>query len=563
VIALADAPELAAEQLRAIIYYLTTLAYVDGEYHDHERRFVAQRIHKLVANHVHYRRAHESAAMRHRLIDEQTRFFQAVADDIDREVQALFDEAVLKKEGREAHVRDKLELRCFEVLRSFDAEARVHLLEICDELILADGVEHPAEKLFRTDIQRLLALSAIDDDYAADALPPLTLRVRPPTVQRARTPNDDFFTALERPYPTDAGPLRKEAAADKKLVGRVIDELGTQRERGDGKLDGIIVVDELAGQAPFLDRFVHVVPTRPDARVDMTVLGDLHGCYSCLKAAVLQCDFLGKLEAWRARPDREPEPKLVFLGDYVDRGMYSYEGVLRAALSLFLHAPEQVYLLRGNHEHYRLLRGKVAGVVSPAEAIEMHGKLLPQATLVAYKDLFEQLPSVLLFGRVVMVHAGIPRDVLLDQKYDSLGSLNDPMLRFEMAWSDPSSADHVPRELQAKTSRFAFGRRQLHRFLARMGANVLIRGHEVVESGFRTIYDDGRALLLNVFSAGGAMNDDLPPTSPYRRLSPAALTLSLSNGAIDATPWKIDYEPYVVPGGNHFYAPLPYPGLDA
>jgi hypothetical protein len=562
VIVLADAPELAAEQLRAIIYYLTTLAYVDGEYHDHERVFVATRIHKLVANHVHYQRAHEAAVTRARLIEEQTRIFQAVAEDIDREVQALFDEAVLTKEGREAHVRDKLELRCFEVLRSFDADARVHLLEICDELILADGVEHPAEKRFRQDIEKLLALSAIDDSYAAEALPPLSLRVMPATVRRARTPNDDFLSALERPYPTEAGPLRKEAALDKKLIQRAIDLLGVQRARGEGKLDGVVALDELAGREPFLDRFVYAVPPRPGARIDMTVLGDLHGCYSCLKAAVLQCDFLGKLAAWRAHPEREPEPKLVFLGDYVDRGMYSYEGVLRAALSLFVHAPEQVYLLRGNHEHYRVLRGKVAGVVSPAEAIEMHGKLLPQATMVAYKDLFEQLPSVLLFHRIVMVHAGIPRDALLDERYDGLGSLNDPLMRFEMAWSDPSSADHVPRELQAKTSRFAFGRRQLHRFLARMGANVLIRGHEVVDTGFRTIYDDGRALLLNVFSAGGALNDDLPMTSPYRRLSPAALTLALAEGKMSATPWKIDYEPYVVPGGNHFYAPLPYPGVD-
>jgi hypothetical protein len=131
-----------------------------------------------------------------------------------------------------------------------------------------------------------------------------------------------------------------------------------------------------------------------------------------------------------------------------------------------------------------------------------------------------------------------------------------------MAWSDPSIADFVPAELQARSSRFAFGRRQLHRFLARIGANTLIRGHEIVETGFRTVYDDGRALLLNIFSAGGPLNDDLPSTSPYRRLSPAALSVVVEKGKVTATPWKIDYEPYVVPGGNHFYAPLPFPTYD-
>jgi hypothetical protein len=559
-ILLADAPELATEQIRAILYYLTTLAYVDGEYHQHERDFVAERIHKLVANHIHYRKGNLPAAERAAMIAERTEHMKTVAADIEREVESLFDEAVLKKEGKDAHVREKLELRCFEILRSFDGDSRQKLLETCDELILADGIEHPAEKQFRTDIHKVLALAAIDDDHITAALPPVGLTVKPATIKKAKQKNHELFESIERPYPTDAKGLKKEAVADAKLVQKAIDALTRLRKKGHGKLDGKIVVDELTDEPPFLDRFVHWLPT-DGRRLELTVFGDLHGCYSCLKAGVLQSDFLAKLEAWKK--DRSlPEPRLVFLGDYVDRGLYSYEGVLRGVLSLFVHAPEQVHMLRGNHEHYRLLRGKVAGVVAPAEAIEMHGKLLPQATLVAYKDLFEHLPSVLLAGRLVMVHAGIPRDALTDEKYAGLADLNDPMLRFEMAWSDPSIADFVPSEMQARSSRFAFGRRQLHRFLARIGANTLIRGHEIVETGFRTVYDDGRALLLNVFSAGGEHNDDLPPTSPYRRLSPAALTIVVDKNKMLATPWRIDYEPYVVPGGNHFYAPERYPELD-
>jgi uncharacterized tellurite resistance protein B-like protein len=558
VIVLADSPELAVEQLRAIILYLTTLAWADGEYHEQERTFVYHRIQKLVAHNVHYRRRNQSAAEKAAIIEAQTYHFKKIAAELDRDVQAMFDEAVVKKEGREAHVRDKLELRCFEVLRSFDPEARRLLLESCDELILADGVEHPAEKRLRTELVKLLAVPA-EDEQAAAALPPLAIKVAPATTLTPRVANHDFFTALERPYPTDPGPLRKEAEADRKLVRQALAVLARQRKAGADQLQGKITVDEL-GRKPFLDGFVYFLP--PEKNVEVVVLGDLHGCYSCLKAALLQCDFFGKLDAWRAAPDQHPEPKLVFLGDYVDRGMYSYEGVLRCALSLLLHAPEQVYLLRGNHEHYRLLRGKVSGVVSPAEAIDVHGKLLPQTTLVAYKELFESLPSVLLWGRVVLAHAGIPRDSLLEERWIDLATFNDPGVRFEMAWSDPSSADHVPVVLQKRTSRFPFGRRQLHRFLARIGANVLVRGHEVVENGFRTMYDDGKALLLNVFSAGGANNDDLPPGAPYRRVSPAALTMRSDGQSIVATPWKIDYEPYVMAGGNCFYAPLPYPGLD-
>jgi uncharacterized tellurite resistance protein B-like protein len=553
VIVLADAPDLAAEQLRAIITYLTTLAWADGEYHAHERAFVHQRISRLVSHHVHYRRRSVPAPERQRLIDEQTARFRAVADEIDREVQALFDEAVVKKEGHDAHVLGKLELRCAEALRSFDPESRAKLLETCDELILADGVEHPAEKRFRTELERLLAL-APEDVQAEEALAPLAFAVAPAEPRVARERNHDFFRALERRYPSEAPALRKEAEADRKLVRRALAQLARQRKAGEGKLEGRFTVDELADEPPFLDGFVRWQPAAPDAPdVEVTVLGDLHGCYSCLKAAVLQADFLAKLDAWRAAPAQHAEPRLVFLGDYVDRGMYSYEGVLRAALSLFVHAPEQVVLLRGNHEHYRLLRGKVAGVVSPAEAIDVHGKLLPQTVMVAYKELFESLPSVLLWGRVLFAHAGIPRDVLLDERWIDLTTFNDGAVRFEMAWSDPANVDHVPVELQKRTSRFSFGRRQFQRFLARIGANVMIRGHEVVETGFRTVFDDGKALLCNVFSSGGPDNDDLPPQAPYRRVMPAALTLRFSAGRVTAVPWIIDYAPYCLPGGNNFY----------
>jgi len=42
----------------------------------------------------------------------------------------------------------------------------------------------------------------------------------------------------------------------------------------------------------------------------------------------------------------------VLLGDYIDRGRFSYNGVLRAVMQLFLAAPEHVFPLRGNHEYY-------------------------------------------------------------------------------------------------------------------------------------------------------------------------------------------------------------------
>ena len=57
-------------------------------------------------------------------------------------------------------------------------------------------------------------------------------------------------------------------------------------------------------------------------------------------------------------------------------------------------------------------------------------------------------------------HAGIPRDADIKAKIHDFAALNDPDLRFQMLWSDPSTADFIPEGLQAQNARFPFGREQ-------------------------------------------------------------------------------------------------------
>ena len=68
------------------------------------------------------------------------------------------------------------------------------------------------------------------------------------------------------------------------------------------------------------------------------MIGDVHGQFY---------DLYGILKKVH-RPDQENE-KLLFLGDYVDRGAYGVEIVL-LLLVLKLRYPDTIYLLRGNHE---------------------------------------------------------------------------------------------------------------------------------------------------------------------------------------------------------------------
>ena len=111
------------------------------------------------------------------------------------------------------------------------------------------------------------------------------------------------------------------------------------RDKGRGKLTGKHTLDDLAGEDLFLDGHTWACPPKPGRRYEITVLGDLHGCDSCLKAAIMQSRFLEKVQLFREDPAAHPEPKLVLLGDYIDRGIFSLNGVLRTALLLSCTAP--------------------------------------------------------------------------------------------------------------------------------------------------------------------------------------------------------------------------------
>src|SRR4029079_3745430 len=126
--------------------------------------------------------------------------------------------------------------------------------------------------------------------------------------------------------------------------------------------------------------------------------------------------------------------------------------------------------------------------------------------LATFMRLFEALPNMLVFDKTLFVHAGIPREDTLAARFTALASLNDPDIRFQMLWSDPSEADFVPLELQKANARFPFGKKQLKSFLSRLGATTLVRGHERVAEGFRLVYDDPDARLITLFSAGGKTN---------------------------------------------------------
>ncbi len=551
-IELSNDPAEAEQQIEAIIFYLTTCGYIDSEFDLTEKAFVRKYLRTVVTARVDQQGAELSPETRFEEIERQHEHYVERFQEIDRDVKDLFTEAVADGEDVQRFVQSKLKLRCFEMFKELSENNRVALLKVVDDFINADGVVHPEEVKFRNELAALLNQELMIEELEVAGE---HIEVDQPIELEPTQPNHPFFSSFEHHYSKDS--VRQQMEADLKVLDQAEAKFEEQRKAGEGRLRGHQSIDEYGPGDRFLDDHVYVQgPTDKD--YELIVLGDLHGCYSCLKAAIMQADFMEKVKKHRAEPDKYPDVKLVLLGDYIDRGRFSYNGVLRTVLKLFATVPEHVYVLRGNHEYYIEYQGRVYGGVRPAEAINTLSSHVPGEIFERYLAFFEKMPNMLLWDRMLFVHAGIPRDKLIKDKFKDLSFLNDDDVRFQMLWSDPSRADAIPDDLQESSARFPFGRSQFRSFMNKIGCNLLVRGHEKVNSGFKNMYErDDDIRLMTIFSAGGVSNNDLPQDSNYRDVRPMALSIKKKDGEVRVTPFAIDYDRYQDPELNRFHASDP------
>jgi hypothetical protein len=555
-----DDPKRADNEMQAVIFYLVTFGYIDGDFDAQEKSFVKDTIAKLIEHRAAVAMPDFDEAVRKEVVGKFTKHFHEVFEGIDQNVKDLFTESVSSNEDPKAFVHAKLKVRCFEIFESFDRDGQVQLVRLVESLLLADGIAHPAEVQFRDELADLLErkssielLNVIRPAVSDSA----RVAVAAPVDAGSSQIDHPFFKPFEHHFARDPNALHRQVSADRSLIDKALATIETQRRSGSGLLGGKASVAELAGAPPFLDGHIYVRMPKAGERTELTVLGDLHGCYSILKATILQSRFFERVEAYRKDPTSVPYPLLVLLGDYIDRGLFSLNGVLRTVLQLFITVPEHVVMLRGNHEYYVEVNGTMYGGVKPAEAINTLKPLLPVDVFRHYQTLFEQMPNVLLFDRFMFVHGGIPKDRLVKERWKDLSSLNDPDMRFQMMWSDPSTADVIPADLQDQASRFAFGRMQFHAFMQRIGATTMVRGHEKVNEGFSAVYDDDAGRLITVFSAGGKDNGDLPAESTYREVTPMVLTIQHGADGARVIPWSPDWKSYNDPERNAFFKVAP------
>jgi len=216
------------------------------------------------------------------------------------------------------------------------------------------------------------------------------------------------------------------------------------------------------------------------------VVGDLHGDLESLRCILRSSGFTQRMT-------KSKDATLVFLGDYGDRGAHSAE-VYYAVLRLKLAFPEQVVLLRGNHE------GPADLLVSPHDLPLQFQRRFKEKWKVAYaktRELWNCLyTAVFVEERYLMVHGGLP------PKLNSLedlacAHLTHPKQRFleDLLWSDPDDTvqDVYP---SMRGAGKIFGKSVTENVLRKLGVKILVRGHEPCEGGFK-ICHEGKVLTLS------------------------------------------------------------------
>ena len=197
----------------------------------------------------------------------------------------------------------------------------------------------------------------------------------------------------------------------------------------------------------------------------LEVVGDIHGDLLTMHGILEEINYKKFLSS--------PFNKLIFLGDYVDRGSNSL-GVLYELCSLKQEYPGSVILMRGNHE--AVVEFPFPSHDLPSKIIEVFGTL--GETYEKILKLFQMLAlAVIIEGRVFLVHGGLPvrigrdfRESIARSAFDKQGSVLEDLL-----WNDPRPIEKWERS--RRRYGLHFGRLVSKTFLEQSNTRAVIRGH--------------------------------------------------------------------------------------
>ncbi len=155
--------------------------------------------------------------------------------------------------------------------------------------------------------------------------------------------------------------------------------------------------------------------------------------------------------------------RIVFLGDYVDRGDYSEENI-EYLLGLKLEHPEEIFLLAGNHEGF---------MVKPFGPSDFWDSISPEKRE-SYGLLFAGLPfAATAQNGILALHGALPDLASLEEMSRvELGDENWDRI----VWGDfAENEEEFPGDLWGRPQ---FGRPYFERMMKRYQKKILVRSHQ-------------------------------------------------------------------------------------
>jgi predicted phosphodiesterase len=178
----------------------------------------------------------------------------------------------------------------------------------------------------------------------------------------------------------------------------------------------------------------------------------------------------------------KPENKIVFLGDYVDRGPFSKEN-LEFLLKQREKHPNKIILLQGNHEGHRILK------FSPAEFWES----LSKEDYQKYSQIVESFPLAVVAKNVIALHGALPEiEKIEDFEKIEIGDDN----WFRICWGDFVEENRENLGIDPFTGRPKFGKNYFLKIMEKIKKSVLVRSHQPNAPKF--MFDDR---CLTIFSS--------------------------------------------------------------
>ncbi len=162
------------------------------------------------------------------------------------------------------------------------------------------------------------------------------------------------------------------------------------------------------------------------------------------------------------------DTKIIFLGDYVDRGSDS-KGNINYLLKKKAEDPDKIHLLQGNHETYCTLE------LSPAD----FWKNLKSNEKEKYHNIFKKFPLAVSVGDIVALHGALPNI----KKIEDINKIGEGELDknwMAMLWGDFNEIrlGEGDESYDNRSGRPIYGKEYFNKIMKNLNKNVLIRSHQ-------------------------------------------------------------------------------------